>query len=93
METTTATNILAAVEARAAEMGGTVVQTKRQADAYAGCAAGLVHWKRPNEHLPNGEEHITHVFYVRPGETVAIFEAGTYGDEESALAAWARRGG
>lgn len=31
------------------------------------------------------------MFYVRPGEDVAIFEAGTYSDRAEAEDAWERR--
>lgn len=88
------TNIPTAVAARAAEMGGTVVQMVQGEDAHPGKASGLVHWKRPNEHLANNEEHVTHLFYVSDtwkDGNVAIFEAGTYGDQSDAETAWERR--
>lgn len=85
------TNIPTAIANRAAEMGGEVVRLDRGTDAYEGCAAGLVMWKRPNEHFDGGEEYVTHMFYVRKGEDVAVFEAGTYGDLADANTAWARR--
>jgi hypothetical protein len=85
------TEIPTAVAARAAEMGGTVVQFRQGSDAYAGCASGLVHWKRESQYHKDGFEHITHVFYVREGETVAVFEAGTYGEASDADKAWDRR--
>lgn len=94
MSTNTSTSITAAVEARAAELGGEIVQIKRGKDAYEGCVSGLVHWKRPSQyHNEDGFEHVTHLFYVRPGDDVAIFEAGTYGEASNAEAAWARRVG
>lgn len=85
------TNLPTAVANRAAQLNGEVVRLDRGTDAYEGCASGLVMWKRPNEHFPNGEEYVTHMFYVREGEDVAIFEAGTYSGKDDAEAAWERR--
>lgn len=85
------TNLPTAVAARAAELNGEVVRLDRGTDAYEGCASGLVMWSRPNKHFPEGQEFITHLFYVREGEDVAVFEAGTYGDRDDAETAWTRR--
>lgn len=74
---------LSAIEARAKELGGEVVELKFC--PWFGAHRGVVHWKRPHSFLPTKEEHIVHYFYVRPGSDVAEFEAGLYGSEEFAV--------